>query len=589
MTDSTGYDGTYSRLADTATPRWLRGGMRFLALTLGAAHTAVAVMQQSMNEDGIDYLDMGAAYVRGDWEMAVNGIWSPLYSWILGVVIHVIEPSPRWEFPTVQITNFFIYALALLCFEYFWGELTKRRVSAGEAIQGTMSFHPAVWLVLGYSLFIWSSLNLIEIWAVNPDMCVAALVYLAAGLFIKLSQSPGSDSVAVRLGLVLGLGYLAKAAMMPLAVMLILLTILIPAAGARRLRRLVIITVGFLAIAGPFMAALSSQYGKLTFSDVGRFTYLKHVNEMPYPNFHGALDRLAGEPVHPPRRIFDNPAVYEFAEPVGGTYPMSYDPGYWTEGLSPKVEVAQQARAIATQLMAYFDLFFRAQGGFTAIALLLLLASARAGQTAKASVIGPLLSVWAISAFGLYSLVNVTSRYIAPFVVVFWAGLLGPMRLPDALQCRRLAHASGALLILFVWINITALNLEGLAAMTGFSPLSESGSQASQFSDGHSADHPAIAEALLAQGLEPGDEVGFIGYSFSAYWARLARLRIVAEIHPEDMADFWAADTERQHHVLQAFAGTGIKATISEPIGSGSPPPGWEQIGGTGYLLHRFP
>ena len=34
-------------------------------------------------------------------------------------------------------------------------------------------------VALGYTLFIWSSLSLIKISVVTPDMCVAALVYLA--------------------------------------------------------------------------------------------------------------------------------------------------------------------------------------------------------------------------------------------------------------------------------------------------------------------------------------------------------------------------------------------------------------------------
>jgi len=568
---------------------WLRTLLRIVALSLGAAHTVVAIMQQSMNEDGIDYLDMGDAWLRGDWDMAVNGIWSPLYSWILGAMVHLFQPSIAWEFPAVQITNFFVYAIALFCFEYFWRELTIIRGIGVPNVQDRVDFHPAAWMALGYSLFIWCSLNLVEIWAVNPDMCVAAIVYVAAGCFIRIGRDPGSLRSALGLGLILGLGYLAKAAMMPLALVLVLLCAGLPNERIGRLKTAFVALVGFLLIAGPFMAALSMKYGSLTFSEVSRFAYLKHVNEMPYPNFHPVLDCLDGVPEHPPRKIFDDPPVYEFAEPVGGTYAMSYDPGYWTEGLNPRVELPRQARAVATQGMVYFDLFFRLQGGFLATVLLLLLMSQWGGAPPARRGLGLLLTVWATAALGLYSLVYVTARYIAPFVLLLWAGLLTMVRFGEGPHHRRLANASGLALILFVWINIAALNLEGLAAIGGFSPLSESGAVPGQFSDGHRADHPAIAEAILEDGLETGDHVGFIGYSFSAYWARLARLRIVAEIHPEDMAGFWEAGPEKQQEILQAFASAGLAAVVSEPAPPGWSSPGWEEVGRTGYLIYRFP
>lgn len=574
--------------ADNTGARWLRNTMRILALGLGAAHTTVAVLRQSMNEDGIDYLDMGTAYLRGDWEMALNGIWSPLYSWILGAVIHLFEPTIRWEFPAAQITNFFIYATAMFCFEYFWRQLTARYHSHMAAEPDVVGFHPGLFLVLGYSLFIWSSLNLIEIWAVNPDMSVAALAYLAAGLMLRLSGPAASASAAVLLGVVLGVGYLTKAAMMPLAIVCLLLTLALPDRPLGRVRRLALSASTFLIVAAPFLVALSMDYGTPTFSDVGRFTYLKHVNEMPYPNFHPELNRLAGIPEHPPRRVFDDPPVYEFAEPIGGTYPMSYDPSYWTAGLRPTVTLAQQLRALATNAMAYFDLFVRTQGGFLAVVVILGLMSLSPPLRPKSISAELTLAVWALAALGLYSLVHVTPRYIAPFVVLFWAGWLGMIRLPDLPHCRRLIHAGAALLVSFVWINIAALNLEGLGAMIGFSPLSESGAQPGQFSDAHKSDHPAIAEGLLAQGLEQGDHVGFIGYSFSAFWARLARLRIVAEIHSVDLATFWQADAEHQREILRAFAGTGAVAVIAEPIESRALPSGWVKIGQTDYLLYLF-
>lgn len=56
----------------------IRGLWRLLIVGIGGIHAAVAVLRQSMNADGISYLEVGAAYWRGDWEMALNGVWSPL-------------------------------------------------------------------------------------------------------------------------------------------------------------------------------------------------------------------------------------------------------------------------------------------------------------------------------------------------------------------------------------------------------------------------------------------------------------------------------------------------------------------------------
>jgi hypothetical protein len=57
-----------------------------LAILLGVVHAWAAISSHSMNADGIAYLDIGDAYLRGDWANAINPVWSPLYSWILGLV-----------------------------------------------------------------------------------------------------------------------------------------------------------------------------------------------------------------------------------------------------------------------------------------------------------------------------------------------------------------------------------------------------------------------------------------------------------------------------------------------------------------------
>src|SRR5215470_106225 len=47
--------------------------------------------------DGVSYLDMGDAFMKGDWSAAVNAYWSPLYAVILGLAVEAFRPSPVWE------------------------------------------------------------------------------------------------------------------------------------------------------------------------------------------------------------------------------------------------------------------------------------------------------------------------------------------------------------------------------------------------------------------------------------------------------------------------------------------------------------
>jgi hypothetical protein len=187
-------------------------------VSLGGLHAWVAATQQSMSEDGISYLDMGDAYLRGDWNMAVNTVWSPLYAWILGIGMKVIQPTMQWEIAVVHLINFAIYLFALVAFEYFWRQFPAARINGSENdANSVVGFPEWAWLCIGYALFIWSSLSLIRIWAVTPDMLMAGFVYLAGGLLCRIANEHPGWTTFVKFGLVLGLAYLAKSVMFPLA------------------------------------------------------------------------------------------------------------------------------------------------------------------------------------------------------------------------------------------------------------------------------------------------------------------------------------------------------------------------------------
>ena len=91
-----------------------------------------------MQSDGVSYLDMGDAMMRGDWKMAINGIWSPLYAWLQGVALRLIKPSARWEFTVVHLVNFLIYLFVLGCFDFLLRAAVADRPQVGDLATGAV-------------------------------------------------------------------------------------------------------------------------------------------------------------------------------------------------------------------------------------------------------------------------------------------------------------------------------------------------------------------------------------------------------------------------------------------------------------------
>jgi hypothetical protein len=61
--------------------------------------------RHAMQSDGISYLDMGDAMLRGDRSMAINAYWSPLYPWLQAVALRLVKPSAYSQFTVVHRVN----------------------------------------------------------------------------------------------------------------------------------------------------------------------------------------------------------------------------------------------------------------------------------------------------------------------------------------------------------------------------------------------------------------------------------------------------------------------------------------------------
>ena len=552
---------------------------RVLAIALGGLHAIAAISSQSMNADGISYLDIGDAYFRADWQQAINPVWSPLYSLILGFANLVIKPSMQWEFAIVHLCNFLVYVGALASFEFMWSQARPSPLPYSE--NRILRIPGWLWWTLGYLLFIWTSLSLIQIWSVTPDMLMAMFVFLASGLIAQIRSGDENPRKFLVLGLVLGLGYLTKTFMFSMALVFLLLAWFVQKRSQKAIYRTSLALSVFLLFSLPFVLLISEKRGKLTIGEAGTVTFLRYVNGIPFPHWQGDLSK-GMPPTHPSRIIHQSPRVYEFSGPVGGTYPISTDPSYWYEGIESRFDLASLSARLTTSSLIYLELFLQKQGVFLACVLALYMMGGRPSYLLPDTLRRWALLIPSMIALGLYASVLVQARYIGVFLLLFWTDILANIRLDDTMNNRSWLKVLSIIAALGLLANIVLFNLDG------FKRLHPTLGVSSAVQTTPPARPLAVAQALQDLGIQPGDKVGVIGYGYDSFWARLARVQIVAELLERDAHQLWSGDQVLQQSVLQAFKGADVSAVIAEYVPDDVQLHDWHRVGASTFYIYRF-
>ncbi len=248
----------------------------------------------------------------------------------------------------------------------------------------------------------------------------------------------------------------------------------------------------------------------------------------------------------------------------------------------PHMDASQLGILIMRSATTYFELFLRQQGGLVAAALIL----TWMGSSRRLHLVNILrrwgLVVVAVAALAAYALVYVEARYIGVFVVLLWADVLANVRLPRSPASDRLASGVGAIMAFFVLANILAFNVKGFGDLSARRSVVQATSQKAR-----APSWPGeVAEELHRLDIQRGDKVAVIGYGFSAFWARLARVQIVAEMLGNDADPFWLGDYAHQAAVIEAFAGTGARAIVAEGVPSYAALGDWHQVGDSNTYLY---
>jgi len=204
-----------------------------------------------MISDGVSYLGVGDAYFRGDWKAAINAHWSPLYSWLISFPRHLLGIPLSWESRWVHFENLLILIFVLISFEYLLTALIARRV-AEEQARDTMPLHGSAIRLIAYALFLYSLSHWLTPAMVSPDLCVEGLVFFVTGMIVRIHAGDTRKTRFAAVGALLGIGYLTKGVMFPLAFAFLVATFLATSRTKRAFLRTLLACAVFLGVSAPF-------------------------------------------------------------------------------------------------------------------------------------------------------------------------------------------------------------------------------------------------------------------------------------------------------------------------------------------------
>jgi 4-amino-4-deoxy-L-arabinose transferase-like glycosyltransferase len=514
-------------------------------------------LRNNIDHDAVSYLDMAGGFVHGAHGALLNAYWSPLYPFLLAQAI--VFASPYGQATALHLVNFAIYLLALLSFDFFLNQILPR-ASQSALPDASPERMLRAW---AYALVLWCCLILTSLGQSHPDLLVVAAVFFAAGITERLRTRGATLAWCAALGAALGLGYLAKAAMFPLAFVFLVVAILAVRRpiSSRAAASVAFAVLAFALIAGAYGYMLSRSERRFTVGDSAKIAYAMEVNG-------------AGAPAHPRQQIFDRPAIYVYADHLVGTNPGWYDPAYWRAGIEPKFNLSRQAEVLHRSLDIYFSVFTQLGAVFGGFLALLFSGDSRATLRRVAGR-WPLY-VPALAALAMYSVVHVELRFLGGFV---------------ALLC----------LALFLGVGKTSPESRPLAAaivlavvvILGTQIAWEAGHNLVTLAQNAESSDWLVAKDLEGRGIHGGDNVATIGELPSIYWARLAGVTLTGEISVDDAAELWAATPDLKAQIAKALAQAGIAAIVAQgvpqwAVSQGSAqgkPDGWSEAGTTNYFV----
>ena len=396
------------------------------------------------------------------------------------------EADIHWHCLSIRLVNLAIFAVAMLSFElllhYILEDQKKNSIAENAARPLPLStLKNSLLIAFGSCALAYNG-----VYQDTPDLLVSTFVYLALASALAFKLKP-SIKAAFALGAACAVGFWAKAIFTPICACLMILLLFY----ARR-KWIAIIPLAMLLLgASPLVIGYYQKFHSLQASEANRMSYVE-VLSLKYKD-HWAQGK---ELLHPARKIQEKPLVFEFAEPIAGTYPIWYERLYWLQGYKYAFEPAYSIFFGSINLYYYLTRFL---AGIIAGYLVLRWGLKERPYTAASLKDNAILFVPALLILGCY--ISSTSlsrcweeRYYGTAVLLLLSACLCSLRIPHQISRKRMLCS----VVLF---------LSPLLFRLGEQLITDS----FMFSCSKTPDWQ-VATALRQVGLRPGDRVAQLGF-----------------------------------------------------------------------------
>jgi hypothetical protein len=566
----------------------MRGNGGLLKWSAFGAASLLGLVLAFMNwfaagSDATSYLDLARNLAAGSWRENINGYWSPLLPAFVAMLFRFFHPSLAWELPVAEGAVYFSYVFALAASLFFHARLARlfeaRFPATWSPAKATALFlfgftavFAAVFGMLGYGL--------------TPDIFVVAFFLISGGFLARFIFQEATFASTVAFAFVLALGYLAKTIFFVLAVFFIFSFLASQWTRPRKLLATGLLALFFLVFSSVQWLPLSLAKGHFTFGDAGKINHIWYMAQGKYKVAEGLQTSLDGTPLeHPFQILSQDPLIYGFKGPVGGTFPNWYDPTYWMEGLHPAFRPLRQVAVIFLNGVLFVDALAGGSdaptpgGGLgvtlSLVAFLALLAVGRSYRETIRLTPWPLL-LPAVAGIALYGLAWVAYRHVVAYVLVLMIVGAGEAIARFDLEQLRVGRRISLALFAATFTAILGLTLNGLHA---------------KFFDGGLSSfvhNPMIdaAGAFHFLGVPEGASIATVGDLANCYLPDAARVKVLARV--QERESFWKLSEAERQRVYGIFSSAGIVAVLAEAPPPYEATPGWVPIGRSDYILYRL-